>query len=584
MIRKSGIFIFAALLSLVLVLGYFFSGSIIRSGLVGGIEQVSGAEVNISKVALSLSPLGIVIHDLEVTDKSEPSLNLVSLELMRADLELWPALMGYYVISDLRVTGLDYKSVRRSPGKVYVSDESDLKGEANGASAKNLSDVLKLDLPSAEELFDRLDLQVVAKGTALKAKSVEQAQALKDIKSNLPSKALLVKLQNDIKALTDSKVSSAAGLANKTKQLKKLKKQVKQEAASIANIKRQLSVSREELGTAIAELKQAKEEDWNKLQSLANIKGGGLVKISQLLLGDSLSERIAQLQSAYQWVKPYLPSGSDAVEEAGTQKVLVSRILPLSNKPYPNFWVKSAGINWKLSGGEVDIQLQDITTEHTVIQRATQFQLAASGLNNLEMLSAEGDFAVYQQLMSNMSWTVKQYNLEPGAVAGAKSLSMANGILDSKGTIKLVGSELEQQADMVLGGAQFKSSKTGAMDKLTKVLNQQASIPFTVTMDGDISRPSVSVRSKLDSIVGDAILSEAKQKSKALAQNMRTKLDQMLKEQLKGQGDWLSKLDSQDSIVAELEGIVNNSLKAELKGFKGEAKKKLKDKLLKFGR
>ena len=103
MIRKSGWLIFLVLLACVLALVYLFAGTAIRAAMVFGLEKAVGAEVNIGKVSVSLAPLALNIEDLQVTDRNDPRHNTVSFERAQGALELWPALLSYYVINDLSV-------------------------------------------------------------------------------------------------------------------------------------------------------------------------------------------------------------------------------------------------------------------------------------------------------------------------------------------------------------------------------------------------------------------------------------------------------------------------------------------------
>lgn len=582
MIRKSGLLIFSVFLVVILVLLYVFLGTAIRLGLKASLEEFAGAEVNIAKVSLSLNPLGLDIYDVQITDKHQPELNLLSFQLAHADLEVWPALMGYYVIDELSIKGLIYKSQRKSLGKVYLSNKDDKQPEQTTAS--KLSSALKLDLPSAKDLLARADLQVVAKGEELIVESEKQYKTLKELESKLPNKQTLLDLQAEIHSLTESKVSDAAELSQKTKKLDELRKQVKQESNKLKGAKGLLSKSRQQLSAAIDGVNKAKTKDWEKLQSMASIKDGGLASISQLLLGDTWGKRITQLQSFYDIAKPYIPvsSANDDNDESDPEVQLVNRILPLPQKAYPNFWIKSTKIHWLLGEGVVDIRIQDVTTEHTLINSSTQFQLNTKGLPKIEALVVQGDFSVREQMVSNINWTLDKFIMDPSSVGDSDSLSFSGGILDSKGSLKLVNNEVEQKAEMLLNNAKFTATKNKTMEKLATLLNQQPSIPLTVSASGDISSPSISVRSRLDDIIGDAVMGEAKQKVKILEEKLRNQLNQKVEEQLKSQDNWLDNIDRQDKTINELEEIIENSLKAELKNIKGQAKDKLKEQALKL--
>ena len=207
MIRKSGWLVFLALLALILTLFYVFVGTAIRIGMVYSLEKIAGAEVDIADVSLGLAPLSITVEDLQITNKDKPTHNTLSFKQANASFEVWPALLGYYVVNDLSVDGLAYGTERRSPGKVFRGKY------AEPGEKVDLAKMLQLDLPDADELMARANLQTEAKGMALKEQASTQKQQLDTLKSQLPTRESLEKIRADIKTLTESKIEGAADLA-----------------------------------------------------------------------------------------------------------------------------------------------------------------------------------------------------------------------------------------------------------------------------------------------------------------------------------------------------------------------------------
>ena len=119
MIRKSGWLVFIIFFAALLVLVYMLAGPAIRLGMVYSLEKAVGAEVNINKVSLQLAPLALEVEDLQITDAANPSHNSLSFTQASASLQLWPALLGYYVIDELTIDGLQYGAQRTQAGEVY---------------------------------------------------------------------------------------------------------------------------------------------------------------------------------------------------------------------------------------------------------------------------------------------------------------------------------------------------------------------------------------------------------------------------------------------------------------------------------
>ncbi len=575
MIRKSGWLIFLSMLALVLVLVYLFLGSAIRFGMIYSLEKAAGAEVNISRVSVSLAPLALTVNNLQITDNANPSHNSISIGHARAALEVWPALLGYYVINDLTVDGLAYGLKRQSPGKVFRGPDAD------PADKVDFQQLLRLDLPNADELLARADLQTVARGEELQQLAKNQQQVLQDLQSQLPDKARLQQIQADIKALTDSKIDNVADLATKADELKKLQESLKVERDNLKAVQQQLSQSRQQLQQAVGALRDAGSSDWQKLQDLANISDGGLAPISQILLGDFWGDKIGQLEAVYRLAKPYIPENLPKREQTNEPVVtLPNRILPLPSQPYPDFWIKNARVSWLIGGGEALLELQDITGQHAIINAATRFNAEVTGLPQLALLKLDGDFAVLEQMITNVNWQLQGINVDNMNIGrGDTLLQLASATLNTNGKLNLVDNQVKQQAQLVLQQAEFAASDNKYMQQLATLLNQQTEIPLNLNASGLISAPEVSIRSPLDKLLADAVLGEAKAKIAALQTELRSKLDSTLQTQLGGQGDWLAMLDQQEGEAASMEQSIEQMLNAKLADLKEQAADKLKDKL-----
>lgn len=577
MIRKSGWLVFLVLLAAILALVYLFAGFAIRLGMIYTLEKAVGAEVNIGRVSLGLAPLGLTIRDLQITDKDKPTHNTLSFAQARAALEVWPALLGYYVVNDLSVDGLAYGAERRYPGKVYRGENA-----TEPRESIDIAQVLKVDLPDAQELLARVNLQSHEKGRALQELIPRQQQQLADMKNQLPKQEQLAEIQAQVKTLTESKIENPADLATKTEQLKQLQDRLKSERDKLKQMQQQLSQLRDQAQQAVKDVREAGAADWQRLQELANIRDGGLAPISQILLGDYWGKKIGQLEGFYRLVKPYIPESESAEAEAAPEPALPNRILPLPRQPYPNFWVKNARVNWLIGGGEATISMQDITAQHALINAATRFSLDVKNLPQLAAFNLKGDFAILQEMITNLSWQMDGFKLGDLKLGGGENLlNVAAGLLASSGSLKLVDNQVTQQAQVLLQQADITASGNRYLQQLAELLDKQEQIPLNLSAKGLLSSPEVSVRSSLDKLIGDALLGEAKEKLAALERQLRGQLDAELKKYLGGEESLLAALDTQNLELDSIQKSIEEMLNAKLSGVTSGASDRLKDMLKK---
>ena len=552
-----------SLITLVVV-AYLLANSIIKTVLTSELEQVTGAEVNIDSVSLRLMPVSVNLSGVQLTDPAKPEFNSISFSNAYARVDPWPALKGYYVVEELEVSELAYGSKRTKPGKVYrVPPAND--------NALDLASLLQVEIPTADAILARANLQTLQQGAALKQLAEQQKQKFTELRQQLPTAEQLAEFQASVKALTESKISDASDLAAKTQQFNALQQQLRAERDKLRDLQQSLLQSRDSLSSAVTALRSAADQDWQQLQQLANIQQGGLAPIFQILLGDVWAREIQKLEALYQLAKPYLQQDGEPAPAK-----------PLDpNQPYPDFWVKQARVHLLLAGTESTIQMQDITTQHQLINNvATRFSLDVAGLPKLNTFKLNGDFAILEQMITNLSWQLDGMALENLTLGREQTaLTLLAGLFSANGSLQLTDDQLKQQAKVLLKNANFDKTGNRYLDQLVGLLNQQGQIPLDVLAEGLISNPQVTIRSSLDRMLGDALLGEARQKIAQLQTQLRSELDNRLQQQLAGQQEWLSLLQQQETNSKAIEAKLEALLGAKMGNLQDQLRNRLLDRL-----
>lgn len=552
-----------SLITLVVV-AYLLANSIIKTVLTSELEQVTGAEVNIDSVSLRLLPVSVNLSGVQLTDPAKPEFNSISFSNAYARVDPWPALKGYYVVEELEVSELAYGSKRTKPGKVYrVPPAND--------NALDLASLLQVEIPTADAILARANLQTLQQGAALKQLAEQQQQKFTELRQQLPTAEQLAEFQASVKALTESKISDASELAAKTQQFNALQQQLRAERDKLRDLQQSLLQSRDSLSSAVTALRSAADQDWQQLQQLANIQQGGLAPIFQILLGDVWAREIQKLEALYQLAKPYLQQDGEPAPAK-----------PLDpNQPYPDFWVKQARVHLLLAGTESTIQMQDITTQHQLINNvATRFSLDVAGLPKLNTFKLNGDFAILEQMITNLSWQLDGMALENLTLGREQTaLTLLAGLFSANGSLQLTDDQLKQQAKVLLKNANFDKTGNRYLDQLVGLLNQQGQIPLDVLAEGLISNPQVTIRSSLDRMLGDALLGEARQKIAQLQTQLRSELDNRLQQQLAGQQEWLSLLQQQETESKAIEAKLEALLGAKMGNLQDQLRNRLLDRL-----
>lgn len=548
----------------ILLIAWLLANSIIKSVMISELEQITGAEVNVDSVSLRLMPVSLQINGVQLTDPAKPAFNSLSFAKAYARVDPWPALKGYYIVEELDVTELAYGSKRQQPGKVYrVPEPND--------NALDLASLLQVEIPTADAILARANLQTLQQGAQLKQLAQAQQQQFSALRQQLPTAEKLAELQASVKSLTESRISDAADLAAKTQQLNTLQQQLRTERDKLRQLQQSLVQSRDTLSEAVTAVRSAAAQDWQQLQQLANIQDGGLAPIFQILLGDVWAQEIQKLEALYQLAKPYLQQEGEPAP---------AKPLDL-NQPYPDFWVKQAKLHLLLAGTETTISMQDITTQHQLINNvATRFNLDVAGLPKLNTFKLSGDFAILEQMITNLSWQLDGMALENLTLGREQTaLTLIAGLFSANGTLNITDEQLKQQGKVLLKNASFDKTGNRYLDPLITMLNQQTQIPLEVLAEGLISNPQVTIRSSLDRMLGDALLGEARQKVAQLQSQLRSELDNRLQQQLGPQQEWLSLLQQQETDSKALEAKLEELLNAKLGNVQDQLRNRLLDRL-----
>jgi uncharacterized protein (TIGR03546 family) len=97
----------------------------VERGLILGLEQLNGAEVNITRVEVSLSGGLLSIEGLQVTDPADPETNLVASDRLEMKISTLALLRRQLVIDQVLSEAMTLGSPRTKPGEVYRQPDTE---------------------------------------------------------------------------------------------------------------------------------------------------------------------------------------------------------------------------------------------------------------------------------------------------------------------------------------------------------------------------------------------------------------------------------------------------------------------------
>lgn len=125
LVRKSGVIVTVVLAVILIGTPVLLVDHILAAVLADNLAAANGAEVNIERADLAIFSGRLNIEGLQMTDRDNPSHNLLAADKLTSDISIADLLAKRVVIDRLEINHLRSDVPRSSPGKVYPRDEAE---------------------------------------------------------------------------------------------------------------------------------------------------------------------------------------------------------------------------------------------------------------------------------------------------------------------------------------------------------------------------------------------------------------------------------------------------------------------------
>ena len=584
-LRPSGILGFAAVIALLAVFWWLFAGLLIKAGVEGVGSRVVGAKVELQDAALSLSPFGVRLSGLRVTNPEQPMQNLLQLDQAHGDIELAKLLMGQVIINDLSASGLRFNTPRKTSGALpkRAAAEKSTAGKP-GIDLQAARD----KLPSVDDILAREPLTTLSKAKALKQSTAEHKQAVAEAVAALPDQAQLKAYEQRINALTSGKIASVDDLQKRQAELKQLKADMANDKQAIEQARLTIRDARQSLTRQYDELKQAPAADLAMIRSRYGLDAGGAGNLSALLFGDTAKEWLELLRTWYGRLQGFLPESEETPPAVKPARGEGRFIHFAAAEPLPDFLIRHAGITAQLPIGDIGITLSDITHQPQLLGRPMRLHATGEKLKGAQSLSVDGvfDHVRPQAASDRLDWTLKGWQLADVELSGSDSLALAlqQARVNLAGDATLRQGKLAANVDAAFSAAKWRSNaKQGWAEEVGKTIAAIDQFSVVGKLAGDIQAPDISLKSDLDRRIKQAATARLESKQTELEDKLRARLDSEIASVAGPYKEQLALLTqsegSLDQRVKQLEKMLKTELQSAVDTQKEKAQQRLEDKL-----
>lgn len=588
LIRIPGIAALAVTVGTIGAGGYFFADTLAKTAIQKGLELSIGAQTDIEDVSVSFSPFGLTIHNLQQTDPAAPNQNLFAFERFSAQANLWEFMLGKYVVETADVTKLQLGSIRANPGEVYKSKDAPEQAnkESKEKSTEESASSEGFDIPSADDLLAKLDLQTEKKGKELSNVWKQEKQKLDKAFADLPDKKALASLKQDWKRLKSMDIKSLDDLKAIKKELKQVKAKIDANKDALKHAQKQYKESKNNIDVAYKALEKAAKDDWQKVESQIPLDDPNAVAISKMLFGSEVAEYVATAQEYWQKAQPYIEQHKANKQAEQEQKAQADKgkdvEFPLENV-YPDWIVNQLNVSVVANNETYQVSAQEVNVQSYVRGQPTQYQIKWGQQFNLK-----GDYFVAQDLAFSTSgdWQIKQYPVKDKSLSDSSDLSLSMAAANVNGDGKYQYKEaLTSNAKLLFTDTQFVGDASTKLAKLTlDTLTQVKGFDVNLGVKGQLSSPDVSVRSNLDTQLNKAFKNAFNSQWKDVKQDAKAKLENQLKTQLNVENGDLDKWRGElSNLEKDFKNLGNENIevlaKQKADAYKKKLEKEAKDKL-----
>lgn len=572
-IRWPGLGAFFVVLGTLVLLSWLFLDTILKFTFEQTLGRLNGAEVNVAEVSHQWSPVRLTLTGVQITDPNQPDLNRVQAERISGDVSLSELILGRVLMEQLDVTGVRLAQKRESPGEAYVSINKD---QVKSWASDGWSSV-KAKLPSTDEIVAQVGLQTEDVIATAKQKVKQQETEFKQARDQLPKKEKIEQYKQQIEQLTSGKIEGLGDIAERKKQLDKLKQQIRQDKEAVAQFKAELEQSIDTVKTQLSEVKAAPGNDIDRIRSFFQLNETGIQNVTGLLLGEEAKKWSHYVLLAYEQIAPMLARADDSqtIEKA---RGMGENISFAEQDAAPELLIKKARTEILIAGTQVDVNWENITYQHDLLGQSTTYQARADNASLWRSFNLNGELALLPSgIDAKQQWQLKGAQLSNiGLVNNSEiAASLISSVLDSDGSVRVKGNELDGSALVKLLDLKVDASGTSKITKaIANALGQLNRLDVNTEVGGSIVSPNLSLNSDLDDQLGQmlsqAALGEASEKLQSIKQDLMAKVNEQMGGEeafLNQLGDWQGQSDSLDKQLEELlKSKIEDSLKDKLKG------------------
>ena len=513
-VRWQGLLIFVVLVALVSGLWLLFVDRYTERTIESAGTSIVGAKVELDQADVSLSPLGLTLVGLKVTNPDAPMTNAFEAGRIAFHMDGPNALRRKVIIEEMSVEDVRLNTPRKTSGAVASTGKTPL---------EQLAELPSFVIPNVKEAFEKekADLRSLKLVTGAAA-DAETARARWEAKlKELEAAADIEKYQKRYAELKAKAGKVTVGnLIGGSADLIAFQKEVKADIRTVTEAKKLFTADFSALQKIAADAPAAVRDDARRIIDKYSLTPAGLTNISRLLFGPKIA---ANVRSALRWNERLTPF-IDRVKEKVNGKDVVKPVRAAGrnvrfreDRPLPDFLARLAKVSVSLPQGNFAGRIENMTSDPDILGLPLKFAFSADNLKGLRSASLEGTFDRVDPAARRdvLDLRLRGYEARDVKLVSSKSLpvDLAEGLADLDVSASLENGVLKaritagvRSARLAVGKGEERPGLAGRVDgAIRSAIAGVTSLSLTAEITGTPEDFELKVRSDLDELLKSAV-------------------------------------------------------------------------------
>lgn len=560
LVRWQGLIAFVAVLIVVIGVWFLVADSVIEAVIEKTGTHVVGAKVELGAADLSISPFGISLTGLQVTNPDAPMTNAVQVDRIVLLVEGAKLFRRKVIVKEMTLAGVRLNTPRKTSGA--ISRRPSAAPVVSKRAAHERPTMPALTIPNVDEILQREKLQSLELVKSLQADLQAEKDQWQRHLEDLPDKAKLAQYRERMEKVQSAKKGGLVEMLGGAKEVVSVQKEIRRDMDRIKTARKQLKKDMASFRKRIDEVAKAPQADVNHLKEKYALSPDGLTNMSRLVFGGKISKWADTALDWYDRLRPVLERAKERKKGGEVVKPVRGRGADVrfkEHEPLPDFLIRIARVSMEIPAGSIKGRIKNISPDQDILGIPLTYNFSGENLKGLRSVKLNG---VLNHV--NPSSPQDTANLDVSGYQVADLSLSDNPQLPI--VLKKAGADFK--ADAVLSGQAVKANlladlksvriSTGVKKDAGPLAKAMASSlsdvkRFNVKADisGTLKDYNMLLSSDLDSVLRNAVSKQVSMQAASLEKELKAKISEKVNGPL---SELKADLGGLDAVGSELSG------------------------------